>query len=86
MINSKLFIVNNELNSEYITEKVKELSNNTYKLNLLNSSIDTRIDILVFSIVLIKKLKLVKNKQNHSKDKQNFSIRIRTQMINLMKY
>lgn len=53
MINSKLFIVNNELNSEYITEKVKELSNNTYKLNLLNSSIDTRIDILVFSIVLI---------------------------------
>jgi ABC-type lipoprotein export system ATPase subunit len=53
MINSKLFIVNNELNAEYITEKVKELSNNTFKLNVLNSSIDTRIDVLVFIIVLI---------------------------------
>jgi ABC-type lipoprotein export system ATPase subunit len=53
MINSKLFIVNNELNTEYVLEQVKELSKNNYKLNYMNAKVDTRIDILIFVIILV---------------------------------
>jgi len=53
MTNSKLFIVNNELNTDYILEQVKELSKNNYKLNYMNSTVDTRIDILIFVIIIV---------------------------------
>lgn len=52
MVNSKLFLINGEVNEEYLTKKFKELNKHTRHIQNTDRKIDTRIDILIFIIIV----------------------------------